>query len=206
MISGFIAKKGSMTNIYTPEGKRIAVTSCIVSPLTVTQIKTKEIDGYVAVQVAYGNRKRLDQSTSGKLKKLKLDITPQKFKEFELVAETSPEVGTQITVDSVLTVGETVNVTGVSKGHGFAGVIKRYGFRRQPVSGGQSDRVRAPGSIGAQTPGKVIKGKKMPGHYGNKVKHIGNLQVVAINTEKNEILISGSVPGHLNSWVTICKA
>lgn len=205
MISGFIAKKGQMTNVFTPEGKRIAVTRLTVSPLTVTQIKTQEKDGYVAVQVAYGTKKRLDQSTSAKLKKLKLDISPAKFQEFDLVAETAPEVGSQISVDSVLTVGENINVVGISKGRGFAGVIKRYGFQRQPVSGGQSDRVRAPGAIGAQTPGKVIRGKKMPGHYGNKSKFIKNLQIFAIDTAKNEILINGSVPGHLNSYVTIQK-
>jgi len=206
MISGFLAKKGPMTNVYTPEGKRIAVTKCVIAPLIVTQVKTIDKDGYVAVQVAYGTRKHLDQSTSSKLKKLKLDILPQKFKEFALTADTAPEIGTAITADSVLTVGENIDVIGTSKGHGFAGVIKRYGFQRQPVSGGQSDRVRAPGAIGAQTPGKVIKGKKMPGHYGNKIKNIANLKIVAIDTDKNEILISGQIPGHFNSWVTMCKA
>lgn len=206
MISGFIAKKGQMTNVYTAEGKRISVTSCIASPLVVTQLKNQEKDGYTAVQVAYGSKKRLDQSTSAKIKKLKLDISPKHFQEFKPTSEQLPELGSQISVDSVLSVGEKIDVSGVSKGHGFAGVIKRYGFRRQPVSGGQSDRVRAPGSIGAQTPGKVVKGKKMPGHYGNKSAYVSNLEVIAINPEKNELLISGSVPGHLNSWFTIYKS
>jgi len=194
-----------MSNIFTPEGKRITVTKCLVSPLVVTQLKSLEKDGYQAVQVAYGTRKNLNQATAKKISKLKLDIKPQHFCEFDLIAETAPEIGTQIKVDSVLTVGDNVSVIGVSKGHGFAGVIKRYGFQRQPVTGGQSDRVRAPGAIGAQTPGKVIKGKKMPGHYGNKLKNIQNLKVVSINPELGEVLISGSIPGHFHSWVTIQK-
>jgi large subunit ribosomal protein L3 len=205
MITGFTVQKGPMTNVYTESGKRIAVTTCIAVPLTVTQIKNKEKDGYSAVQVAFGSKKRLDQSTDKKITKLKLDIKPAKFQEFDLVSETSPEVGSKIAVDTVLSVGDMVRAVGSSKGRGFAGVIKRYGFQRQPVSGGQSDRVRAPGAIGAQTPGKVIKGKKMPGHYGNKIKNISGLKVVAINADKNQILISGSIPGHLNSWVTIYK-
>jgi large subunit ribosomal protein L3 len=206
MISGFIAKKGPMTNTYLEKGKRISVTKLIVKPVVVSQIKTIDKDGYSAVQVAFGTKKRLDQSTSKKVKKLKLDFNPQRFQEFDLTSETVPEIGNSITVDSVLAVGETVDVTGISKGRGFAGVIKRYGFRRQPVSGGQSDRVRAPGAIGAQTPGKVIKGKKMPGHYGNKTKTVTNLKIISINPETNELLVSGSVPGVINSWVTIKKA
>lgn len=205
MISGFIAKKGPMTNVFTPGGKRIPVTLCLVSPLVVTQIKTTAKDGYQAIQVAYGTKKYLDQATSKKISKLKLDLKPQHFHEFDLTTEAIPEVGTQIKVDSVLTAGDTVSVVGVSKGHGFAGVIKRWGFQRQPVTGGQSDRVRAPGAIGAQTPGKVIKGKKMPGHYGNKTKAIANLKVISVNPQAGEILISGSIPGHFHSWITINK-
>ena len=206
MISGYIIKKGRMTNVYTPEGKRIAVTQCVAAPLIVTQVKTTEKDGYAAIQLAYGTRKRQDNATGSKLKKLKLDISPKSFKEFELTAETAPAVGDKVEVASVFTAGDDVSATGTSKGRGFAGVIKRYGFQRQPVSGGQSDRVRAPGAIGAQTPGKVLKGKKMPGHYGNKTKTVSGLKIYAVNPEKNEILITGSSPGVINSWVVINKA
>lgn len=205
MISGFIVKKSTMTNIYTPEGKRIGVTKCVVSPLTVTQVKTKEKDGYQAVQVAYGTKKHLDKPVSAKLTKLKLEINPQHFTEFDLITETIPEVGSNIAIDSVFAAGDKVSVFGVTKGRGFAGVIKRYGFQRQPVSGGQSDRVRAPGAIGAQTPGKVIKGKKMPGHYGNVTKQIKGLKIVSVDVAKNEIILDGPIPGHINSWVTILK-
>ena len=206
MISGFVVKKSAMTNVFTPEGKMVAVTKCTVLPLTVTQVKTMAKDGYKAVQIAYGTKKRLDNATSSKISKLKLDILPQHFQEFDLTTETVPEPGSQIIVDSVFSVGDSVSAVGTTKGRGFAGVIKRYGFRRQPVSGGQSDRVRAPGAIGAQTPGKVIKGKKMPGHYGNVIKNIRGLKGVAMDTAKNEISISGSIPGHVNSWITLIKA
>lgn len=204
MISGFLVKKGQMTSIFTEDGKRIAVTKCRALPLVVTQVKTQEKDGYQAVQVAYGQRKRLDQSTSSKLNKLKIEGTPKGFKEFFLTSDQIPEVGSNISFDTIFTVGEKVDITGISKGRGFAGVIKRHGFKKQPLLGA-SDRVRHPGSIGAQTPGKVVRGKKMPGHMGNVNKTVENLKIVAINPENNEILISGSFPGHFNSWITITK-
>lgn len=205
MISGFIIKKGQMTSMFLENGKRIAVTKCQALPLKVTQIKNIAKDGYEAVQVAYGSRKNIDKPTSSKLAKLKLDIKPKNFKEFKLTGDQLPEISSDITVDSVLSVGDVISATGTSKGHGFAGVIKRHGFHRQPVTGGQSDRTRAPGSIGAQTPSKVVRGKKMPGHYGNVTKTVTNLKVVAINTDKNEIIIAGPMPGHFNSWITISK-
>ena len=204
MISGFLLKKGQMTSIYTQDGKRIAVTKCVASPLTVTQIKNKEKDTYQAVQVAYGERKRLDKSTSTKLNKLKIEILPKGFQEFNLTSDQIPEVGSKISFDSIFTIGEEIDITGISKGRGFAGVIKRHGFKKQPIRG-SSDRVRHPGSIGAQTPGKVVRGKKMPGHMGNVNKTITGLKIIAINPENNEILISGSFPGCFNSWVTIKK-
>ncbi|MCX6726835.1 MAG: 50S ribosomal protein L3 [Candidatus Shapirobacteria bacterium] len=206
MINGIIAKKIGITSLFTPEGKYIAVTRLQVKPLTVTQVKSATTkDKYVAIQVAGGVKKHLSKATEAKLAKLKLKISPSFFQEFKLYDETAPAVGDQITADAVFTVGETISATGTSKGHGFAGVIKRWGFQRQPVSGGQSDRVRAPGAIGAQTPGKVLKGKKMPGHYGNKTKTVSSLKVYAINTEKQEILITGSVPGSVNSYVILTK-
>ena len=204
MISGFLVKKCQMTSVFTEDGKRIAVTKCVAKPLVVTQIKNQDKDGYQAVQVAYGQRKRLDQSTSVKLNKLKIEGTPKGFQEFFLTSDQIPEVGSNISIETIFTVGEKVDITGISKGRGFAGVIKRHGFRKQPLLGA-SDRVRHPGSIGAQTPGKVVKGKKMPGHMGNVNKTVENLKVVSINAETNEILISGSFPGHFNSWITITK-
>jgi large subunit ribosomal protein L3 len=199
MISGFLVKKGQMTSIYTENGTKIAVTKCKALPLKVTQVNSDSI------QIAYGSKKHLDKATSTKLDKLKLEIKPQHFKEFKLISDKTVEVGNDIAIDSVFEVGESIDATGTSKGRGFAGVIKRHGFQRQPVSGGQSDRTRAPGAIGAQTPGKVVRGKKMPGHMGNKAKTVTNLKVVGINTETQEILISGSIPGSINSWITLKK-
>lgn len=206
MINGIIAKKIGITSVFTPEGKYIAVTRLSVLPLTVTQVKSATTkDKYSSVQVAGGVKKHLSQAVKAKLAKLKLDISPSFFKEFKLYDQNLPAVGDQITADTVFTVGETISATGTSKGHGFAGVIKRWGFQRQPVSGGQSDRVRAPGAIGAQTPGKVLKGKKMPGHYGDKIKTVTSLKIYSINPEKQEIFITGSVPGSVNSYVTLTK-
>lgn len=205
MINGIIAKKIGMTSIFTPEGKRISVTRLSAPVMTVTQVKTEDKDGYSAIQVAFGDRKRLNSATAGKIKKLKLDISPRRFAEFDLTSETIPEVGSTIDITNVINSGDEVNVRGTSKGRGFAGVIKRYGFQRQPVSGGQSDRVRAPGAIGAQTPGKVLKGKKMPGHYGNKFITVKHISVYSVNPETREILVTGSVPGSVNSYLTITK-
>ncbi len=205
MISGFLVKKGQMTSIFTPDGKRIAVTKCVAKPLIVTQIKTKEKDGYQAVQVAYGQRKKLNKATSTKLGKLKIESLPKGFQEFSLTSDQIPQPGADISIETIFTPGDNIDATGISKGRGFAGVIKRHGFKKQPILG-SSDRVRHPGSIGAQTPGKVVRGKRMPGHYGNVNKTIENLKIISINPETNEVLISGSFPGHYNSWVTITKA
>lgn len=204
MISGFIVKKGLMTSMYTEDGRRIAVTRCTAQPLVVTQVKTIEKDGYQAVQVAYGVKKNIDKAVSSKISKLGLDIKPLCFKEFKLTSDQIPEVGKTIAIDEIFTVGEKIDVTGTSKGRGFAGVIKRHGFHKQPIRG-SSDRVRHPGSIGAQTPSKVVRGKRMPGHYGNDTQTMENLKVIAINKETNEITVSGSFSGHLNSWVTLTK-
>lgn len=205
MITGFIVKKLGMTNRFLESGKNTAVTRLLAMPLKVTQIKDVSKDGYVAVQVGYGSRKHANQSVTAKLKKIKIDLIPKGFVEFRTTADELPAIGTDITIDSIFSPGDRINASGTTKGRGFAGVIKRHGFHRQPVSGGQSDRVRAPGAIGAQTPGKVLKGKKMPGHYGNVTQTISHLRVIEVNKENNEIVVIGSVPGHINSWVVINK-
>jgi large subunit ribosomal protein L3 len=199
MISGYICKKSKMFAIFTPEGVRISVTKLIANPLTVVDVKDN------IVKIAYGKKKNINSSVAGFLKKNKLEIKPQHFKQFTLKSESIPELGAIITPDLVFAPGDTIHATGKSKGRGFAGVIKRHGFKKQPIKN-SSDRVRAPGSIGAQTPSKVVKGKKMPGHYGNKTKTILNLKIVSINKDTSEILVAGSVPGAINSWVTLNKA
>lgn len=204
MISGFLVKKGQMTSVYTPDGQRIAVTKCKALPLKVTQIKTSEKDGYSSIQVAFDSRKNLNQATAKKISKLKLDIKPRFFKEFKLTSDQIPEVGSDITIDNVFANDELIDVTGISKGHGFAGTVKRWGMKKQPLLGA-SNRVRHMGSIGAQTPGKVVKGKKMPGHFGNVSQTVLNLKIFSIDPEKQEVSIIGSIPGSINSWVTLKK-
>lgn len=206
MINGFIVKKLGMTSIFTPEGKYISVTRLLAPTLTVTQIKTPETkDKYSAVQVAYGTKKVLNKAIKSKLAKLKLEITPQHFQEFKILENNSLNIGDKIEIDQVFSPGDKIRLSGVTKGHGFSGVIKRWGFRRQPVSGGQSDRVRAPGSIGAQTPGKVVKGKKMPGQFGNKISTVMSAKFYSFNPETHEVFVTGSVPGSINSYITLKK-
>lgn len=136
--------------------------------------------------------------------KVSLDIKPRFFQEFKLTSDQIPEIGVNISIESVFNNGEIIDVTGTSKGHGFAGVVKRHGFKKQPILG-SSDRVRRPGSIGAQTPGKVIKGKKMPGHYGNKKVTVSNLKIFKVDKDQHLLYVAGAVPGHVNSWVIITK-
>lgn len=206
MISGFIVKKITMESLYDDNGRRLAVTRLEANPLIVTQVKTPEVDGYQAVQLAYGQVKRLDQPTAKKLAKIKIDSLPKGFVEFKLVDPASKiEIGQSISIDQVLKEGDTVDLQGISKGRGFAGVIKRHGFHRQPVSGGQSDRVRAPGSIGAQTPGKVLKGKKMPGHMGNQKNTVSG-KIIKLIPKACQLLVSGPVSGSPNSWVIVKKS
>ena len=193
-----------MTSVYTPDGKRIAVTKCIAKPLKVTQIKTTDKDGYQSIQVAGGSKKRINKATTGKMVKLSLDIKPSFFKEFKLVSDQIPTIGDEIAIESVFNNGDIVDITGTSKGRGFAGVVKRHGFKKQPLLGA-SNYVRRPGSIGAQTPGKVVKGKKMPGHFGVDTVTVSSLEIISINPETKEILIKGSIPGSFNSWITLKK-
>jgi len=203
MISGFILQKISSTRLFNQKGQVKAGTICFAPELTLTQIKTQDTDKYISLQFAYGNKKNLDKPTSSKLSKNKLKIKPQGFVEFIPTKQTDLKIGDQINIDQIFTVSDKINVTGISKGRGFAGAIKRHGFHRQPVTMGASDRTRSTGAIGAQTPGKVVKGKKMPGHYGNKTITVKNLQILSIDNDKKQVIISGSIPGPINSWFII---
>lgn len=204
MISGFVIKKGDMTRVFREDGVCIPVTKCQALPITVTQIKTNDAKP-CSVQFAYGYKKRPNNAIFKKLKKLKIKGNPSKFIEFKLFSKDSPEIGSEIHFNSVFSLGEIVDVIGKSKGRGFSGVIKRHGFHRQPVTRGQSDRTRAPGSIGAQTPGKVLKGKKMPGRFGNKQITVQNLEIIAFDKKNNQVSIKGDLPGHKNAWLIVKK-
>lgn len=194
-----------MTQKFSENGKLEAATICQAAPCYVVGKRLKNRDGYSAVQLAAGTKKRANKPLQGQLKGAKLDFVPAVIKEvdWEKNEKKMPEIGDEITVDQVLETGREVDVIGKSKGRGFTGVVKRWGFRTQPRTHGQKQRWRAPGAIGAQTPGKVIKGKKMPGHHGNEQVTIKNLEILDVNAKKNQILVKGAVPGHKNSWLIL---
>ncbi len=197
MALGVIGRKCGMTRIFTEDGLSIPVTVIEAQPNRVTQLKTQETDGYEAVQVTCGSRraKRVNKPISGQFKKAGVEAG-RGFWEFRLENEdVDLQLGSEVKVD-IFNDGQFVDVTGTSKGKGFAGVIKRHNFSMQDATHGNSLAHRAAGSIGQnQTPGRVFKGKKMAGHMGNVRRTIQNLEVVRVDSEKNLILIKGAVPG-----------
>ena len=200
----YYAYKTGNTHVYNADGKRLLVTKLVANPLTVTQIKNVEKDGYDAIQVGLGIKKRTNKPESGKQKQV--GFTPKVSKEIKLEEVVEKNVKDQININEVIAVGDIVNVYATSKGKGFAGGVKRWGFAGGPKTHGQSDRHRAPGSIGqGTTPGRVWKGKKMAGQMGAKNTCVRNGQVVSINQETNEILVTGTVPGPKGGLVKIKK-
>jgi large subunit ribosomal protein L3 len=204
-MKGLIGKKVGMTQLFDDSGKAVPVTVIEAGPCYVTQVRTVDNDGYQAVQLGYEETKpqRLTGGELGHLKKK--DLPPLRYlKEFRTNEEI--EEGEKLTVE-VFAEGERVDVVGRSKGRGFAGVVKRYGFSGGPKTHGQSDRLRAPGSIGAgSTPGRVFKGKRMPGRMGNETVTSQNLLISRIDPENNLIAVRGSVPGPKNGLVIIKEA
>ncbi len=205
MSRGLIGTKLGMTALFTPDGKYVPVTVIQLGPCVVTQIKTKTTDGYDALQLGLGSKKksRINRPTAGHFKK----SGDQVFQFVREVGVENPDeykVGQTITLD-MFDVGDVVNVTGVTKGRGFAGVIKRHGFHGGKATHGSHSH-RIPGSIGCSaSPAKVIKGKKMPGHYGNATKTIQNLEIVDIRPEENLMMIKGMVPGAKTALVKVQK-
>ena len=200
---GMIGRKVGMMRLYDGAGRARAVTVIELGPNRVTQLRTTERDGYEAVQVGFtGNRKRINRPERGHLRTAGIDEVLTVLHEFP-VDGTSYERGQTLTVE-VFTPGEYVHVSGVSKGRGFAGGVKRWNFSGGPKTHGQSDRHRAPGSVGAgTTPGKVWKGQKMAGHMGDESKTIMNLLVVLTDPSRNLIFVEGSVPGADDGIVTV---
>jgi len=205
MTEGIIGKKLGMTQVFREDGKSEAVTAIEAGPCTVVQVKTADKEGYNAAQLGFGEVKRPKSSRRGRAK----DKEPVKFKhlrEFGVDDIEATEAGQAVDV-SLFKVGDLVNVTGVSKGKGFAGTVKRHHFRGGPKTHGQSDRHRAPGSIGATTtPGRVYKGMRMAGHMGNKQVTVRNLEVFEADPTRNLLLLKGAVPGMRNSLVLIRKS
>lgn len=205
MIQGMVGKKLGMTQIFDDAGLVHPVTVIECGPNVVTQIRTMEKDGYEAVQLGFGQSRNLNKPERGHLK-------PSGYENLKTLREVQADnvadfsIGQVINVDS-FEVGEMVDVTGTSKGRGFQGTVKRHNFRGGPKTHGQSDRHRAPGSIGASaTPGRVLKGMRMAGHMGNDRVTVQNLKVLRVDTERNLLLIEGSVPGHNEALVLIRRA
>ncbi len=203
MVNGILGKKIGMTQIFTEDGTVVPVTAIEAGPCTVIQIKTKEKEGYNAVQLGFGEAKRLNEPEKGHLKKLG---SFKHLREFKMNDVSEVELGQKVTVE-IFEPGERINVIGTSKGRGFAGVVKRHGFAGGPKTHGQKDRHRAPGSVGGGTyPGKTWKGQRMAGHMGNARVTVKKLEVVQANPDRNLLLIRGAVPGHRNGLVLIEKA
>jgi large subunit ribosomal protein L3 len=198
-----------MTRIYTDDGVAVPVSVVQVEPNRIVQVKTLDVDGYRAIQVTTGERKRsrMTRPEAGHFGKASVDAGRGLW-EFRLEEADQAEytVGNELGVD-VFSAGQFVDVRGVSIGKGFAGVIKRYNFRTQDATHGNSLSHRAPGSIGQnQTPGRVFKGKKMAGHMGHDNVTVHNLKIHSINQEKSLLFITGAIPGHKNSDVIVKPA
>lgn len=203
MCKNLLGKKLGMTGLFTPEGQYVPVTVLQVGPCVVTQIKTTDTDGYNALQLGYEEirNSRSSKPVQGHVKKSGGKIYAH-FREFPVNNPEEYQLGQSIALDA-FTVGERIDVTGVSKGRGFSGVIKRHGFHGGKKSHG-SDSHRIPGSIGCSAwPSRVIKGKKLPGHYGTDTTTIRNLEVVDVRLEENLMLIKGAVPGPKNGLVIV---
>lgn len=206
MMKGIIGKKIGMTSIFSPDGKQTSVTIIEAGPCVVTQVKTKDTDGYSAVQLAFGDKKEKHTLASEKNHFAKANTAAKKFvKEFRDYS-IEKALGESVTVD-IFAEGDKVEVVGTTKGKGFQGVVKRHGFSGVgEQSHGQHDRQRAPGSIGnSSDASRVFKGMRMAGRMGQDRVKVKGLKVVKIFPEKNYILVSGSVPGHNGSIVLIQK-
>lgn len=206
MHRGLLGKKLGMSNLFLPSGQQVPVTVLEVGPCVVTQIKTQATDGYDALQVGFLEKKgaRVSKPEAGHFKK-------SGGKGFVFLAEIAVDdpaehgLGETLTVDTAFEVGERVNVSGVSKGKGFSGVVKRWGFRGGKGSHGSMFH-RAPGSVGCSAwPSRVIKGRKLPGQFGNKRVTVKNLEVVDIRPEQNLMILKGAVPGASAGLVEVKK-
>jgi large subunit ribosomal protein L3 len=202
MSIGLIGRKVGMTQIFQADGTMIPVTAVAIEPNTVTRVRTVERDGYTAVQLGIEPSKKLTKPEKGQLKDLPPVAT---IREFRLDDVDAYEVGQKLTVD-LFAEGELVDVTGVSKGKGFAGTVKRHHFKRGPETHG-SDHHREPGSIGpGTTPGRVYKGLRMSGHMGHERVTVKKLTVVRTDPARNLLLVRGAVPGAPNALLLVKKA
>jgi large subunit ribosomal protein L3 len=200
-MKGILGKKAGMTQIFNDAGEAIPVTIIEAGPCYVIQVKTEARDGYEAIQLGFGEAKRLNKPQRGRLPKGVPDV--QYLGEIKVDDVSAYEIGQKVDA-GIFSVGELVDVTGISKGKGFAGGMKRHRFAGGPATHGQSDRARAPGSIGStSTPGRVFKGKRMAGHMGNQRSTVQNMKVVLVDPERNLLAVKGAVPGAKGGVLTI---
>ena len=204
-LHGILGKVIGGTQFFHADGTADSVTAIQAGPCTITQIKTDENDGYDSVQLGFDPVRKVNSPRRGHVAK----SGGRNFRHFREVSAddvSSVDVGEEVSV-GIFEVGEKVNVTGTSKGKGFQGGVKRYNFRGGPKTHGQSDRHRAPGSIGAgTTPGRVIKGMRMAGRMGGDKVTVKHLEVVMIDADRNLLLVKGGVPGHKDALVVIRKS
>lgn len=221
-MTGFIlGKKINQSQSFTEDGRRIPQTTIKTSPCYLIDVKTKDKQGYFAIKLGVGMEKKIKKPVQGELKKVGINTPLSFLKEFRLeryedkinyieengkkgikIGEKKIFIGEEVTPDLLFNVGDLVDVSGVSKGKGFQGVVKRHHFAGGPRTHGQSDRERAPGSIGqTTTPGRVYKGKRMAGRMGGERVTIKNLSIIKI--DKDQLVVKGLVPGAINSWLEI---
>ncbi|OEY72869.1 MULTISPECIES: 50S ribosomal protein L3 [Salegentibacter] len=203
-MSGLIGKKIGMTSIFDENGKNVPCTVIEAGPCVVTQVRTKEVDGYEALQVGFDDKKTANKASEGHAKKAG-SVAKRKVVEFKGF-EADYKLGDAITVEH-FNEGEFVDIAGTSKGKGFQGVVKRHNFGGVgQATHGQHNRLRAPGSIGAASyPARVFKGMKMAGRMGGERVKVENLRVLKVVADKNLLVVKGCVPGHKNSYVIISK-
>lgn len=205
-MSGIIGKKVGMTRVFDALGRSVPVTVVEAGPCSVVQVKTKKTDGYDAIQIGFEDKKEKRTTKPEANHFAKAGVKPKKMvKEFRLQAEGSFSPGDELKV-ALFAEGDRVSVVGWSKGKGFQGVVKRHGFGGGPKTHGQSDRLRAPGSVGQSSyPSRVFKGLRMAGRMGNRKVTLKSRRVIRVMPEKNVIMIEGAVPGAPNSMVLISK-
>lgn len=206
MINALFGIKKNMTSTYDARGRRTAATVLEVAPNLVLGVKVKDSkDGYDAVQLGMGHKKSLKKPQQGLVKKAGFDSDVRWIREVK-ATEAGEKPGQQILVSAIFSPGDSVKVTGTSKGRGFQGGVKRYNFQGGPKTHGQSDRHRAPGSIGSgTTPGRVYKGKRMAGHYGSDTVSVKGLEVISVDKNNNLITIKGGIPGPIGGLIKITK-
>lgn len=204
-LNGIIGKIIGGTQFFHEDGSADAVTAIVAGPCTVTEIKSIDRDGYESVQLGFQPARNLNKPMAGHMAKSG-GKSFRYLREFSFENENELSLGDEIEV-SIFEVGDKVNITGTSKGKGFQGGVKRYNFRGGPKTHGQSDRHRAPGSIGAgSTPGRVIKGMRMAGRMGGQKVTVKNLELLHVDPERNLLMVKGAVPGSKDSLLTICKS